>query len=138
MRLLVLPLGRRAKGPSDKLGHAVASILLEPSAARDRLTEGLFVNLKKDDPVGRVELAFRKSVDSEPLEIRIRNATGKQVFPYDYEEAVAAGLEAGVITDMEAQLVREAAELVDDALQVDVFPGDTAAALAKDEVAQTG
>ncbi len=138
MRLLVLPLGRRAKGPSDKLGHAVASILLEPSAARDRLTEGLFVNLKKDDPVGRVELAFRKSVDSEPLEIRIRNATGKQVFPYDFEEAVAAGLEAGVITDMEAQLVREAAELVDDALQVDVFPGDTAAALAKDEVAQTG
>lgn len=138
MRLLVLPLGRRAKGPSDKLGHAVASILLEPSAARDRLTEGLFVNLKKDDPVGRVELAFRKSVDSEPLEIRIRNATGKQVFPYDFEEAIAAGLEAGVITDMEAQLVREAAELVDDALQVDVFPGDTAAALAKDEVAQTG
>ena len=138
MRLLVLPLGRRAKGPSDKLGHAVASILLEPSAARDRLTEGLFVNLKKDDPVGRVELAFRKSVDSEPLEIRIRNATGKQVFPYDFEEAVAAGLEAGVITDMEAQLVREAAELVDDALQVDVFPGDTSAALAKDEVAQTG
>ncbi len=138
MRLLVLPLGRRAKGPSDKLGHAVASILLEPSAARDRLTEGLFVNLKKDDPVGRVELAFRKAVDSEPLEIRIRNATGKQVFPYDFEEAVAAGLEAGVITDMEAQLVREAAELVDDALQVDVFPGDTAAALAKDEVAQTG
>lgn len=138
MRLLVLPLGRRAKGPSDKLGHAVASILLEPSAARDRLTAGLFVNLKKDDPVGRVELAFRKSVDSEPLEIRIRNATGKQVFPYDFEEAIAAGLEAGVITDMEAQLVREAAELVDDALQVDVFPGDTAAALAKDEVAQTG
>jgi len=138
MRLLVLPLGRRAKGASDKLGHEVASILLEPSAARDRLTEGLFINLKKDDPVGRVELAFRKSVDSEPLEIKIRNATGKQVFPYDFEEAVAAGLEAGVITDMEAQLIREAAELVDDALQVDVFPGETAAALAEDEVAQAG
>ena len=94
--------------------------------------------MKKDDPVGRVELAFRKSIDSEPLEIKIRNATGKQVFPYDFEDAVAAGLEAGVITDMEAQLVREAAELVDDALQVDVFPGETAATAAEDDVAQAG
>ncbi|MCZ6560711.1 MAG: acyl-CoA dehydrogenase [Gammaproteobacteria bacterium] len=138
MRMLVLPLGRRSMGASDRLGHEVASILLEPSATRDRLTEGLFVSLRKDDPVGRVELAFRKAVDAEPLEIRIRNATGKQVFPYDFEEAVAAGLEAGVITDMEAQLVREAAELVDDALQVDVFPGDAAAEHAEGDVAQAG
>jgi acyl-CoA dehydrogenase len=37
---LSFPAGRRYLVPSDKLGHAVASMLLEPSAARDRLPRG--------------------------------------------------------------------------------------------------
>ncbi len=138
MRWVVMPLGRRAKGASDSLGHKVARILLEPSATRDRLVDGIFVRLQKDDPVGRVELAFRKSVESEPLEQKIRTATGKQVLPYDFEDAVAAGLEAGIITDMEAQLVREAAELVDDALQVDVFAADAELKKSAKDIARTG
>src|SRR5205085_9859980 len=43
LRRLVFPLGRPYVVPSDQLGHAVAKLLIEPSATRDRLTAGMFV-----------------------------------------------------------------------------------------------
>jgi hypothetical protein len=39
----IFPLGRPYEVPSDKLGHEVAQLLIEPSATRDRLTAGMFV-----------------------------------------------------------------------------------------------
>ena len=43
MRRLVFPLGRPYVVPSDRLGHEVARLLLEPSATRDRLTAGMYM-----------------------------------------------------------------------------------------------
>ena len=43
MRAIVFPLGRPYVIPSDKLGHDVAKLLLEPSATRDRLTAGMYL-----------------------------------------------------------------------------------------------
>ncbi len=42
MRRIVFPLGRPYVVPSDKLGHEVARLLIEPSATRDRLTAGMY------------------------------------------------------------------------------------------------
>ena len=42
LRFMVLPLGPRRRGPSDRLTQACAAILLEPSATRDRLTVDIF------------------------------------------------------------------------------------------------
>ena len=42
-RRIVFPLGRPYVVPSDHLGHQVASLLIEPSATRDRLTAGMFI-----------------------------------------------------------------------------------------------
>ena len=42
LRFIILPIGRRQRGPSDRLTAVCAKILTHPSATRDRLIEGLF------------------------------------------------------------------------------------------------
>ncbi len=127
MRFIVFPLGRSYRAPSDRVGHDVAQIILNPSRARDALTQGIFICQNADDAVGRMETAFAKVVASEPLEQAIRKATGVRIEPFDYEGPVNAALEAGVISEMDAQLIREAMEATRDAIAVDDFPPEQAA-----------
>ena len=70
----IFPLGRPYEVPSDKLGHEVARLLIEPSATRDRLTAGMFVPRDEADAVGVIELALEATVAAEPVELRIRKA----------------------------------------------------------------
>ena len=58
MRAIVFPLGRPYVIPSDKLGHDVAKLLLEPSATRDRLTAGMHLPTTGEDPVSLIERAL--------------------------------------------------------------------------------
>src|SRR5690606_25775057 len=55
---LAFPSGARAKPPADALGHRAAALLLEPSAARDRLPAGIFVPDDPDSALGRIEAAL--------------------------------------------------------------------------------
>jgi acyl-CoA dehydrogenase len=40
---LIFPLGQRLSPPSDHLGHQIATLLMQPGAARDRLTAGMYL-----------------------------------------------------------------------------------------------
>jgi hypothetical protein len=71
LRIIVFPLGRSWRLPDDRLGAKVASLVLHPSAARDRLTRGMFLSTDPDDPVGRLEHALDAVIAAEPLEQRI-------------------------------------------------------------------
>ena len=135
LRLLVMPLGRFARRPDDQLGHEVASLLLNPSAARDRLTRGMFICRDAGDVTGRMELALEKVVAAEPLERKLYEATGALVTPHAYEEAVRQGIESGVLNDVEARMIREAMELVADAVAVDDFPSHSESVPLQTEVA---
>ena len=53
MRRVVFPLGRPYVVPSDKLGHDVARLLIEPSATRDRLTAGIYLSHARGRSAGR-------------------------------------------------------------------------------------
>ena len=57
LRFLTLPFGAHRRGPSDRLTQACADILLNPSAARERLTVDIFHGIG-DDGVARLERAF--------------------------------------------------------------------------------
>jgi acyl-CoA dehydrogenase len=124
LRLIVFPLGRPFAGPSDRLGHQVANILLEPSSLRDRLTGGIFIPLEPGDPLGRLEDALEKVVAAEPVEQKLRDAVkaGRLKALRD-ESLLDAGLTLGVITSDEAQTLRLAMEARRDAIRVDDFPG---------------
>jgi len=66
LRFVVLPFGPRRHDPIDRLTVACAEILLEPGAARERLTAGLFLG-RGDDGVARLEHAFALAVECEPI-----------------------------------------------------------------------
>ena len=53
MRRIVFPLGRPYVVPSDRAGHEVARLLIEPSATRDRLTAGMYMPSNENDPIRR-------------------------------------------------------------------------------------
>jgi acyl-CoA dehydrogenase len=133
MRGIVFPLGRPYVIPSDKLGHDVAKLLLEPSATRDRLTAGMHLPTTGSDPVSLIERALAATLESEPIEARIRAAAKEGRF--DAKLPPGSGLEglleraqaANVVTADEAQRVLAARELVAKVIRVDDFPQDLGA-----------
>lgn len=128
MKWLLLPLGRSYRAPGDRLGHQAASLLMAPSAARDRLTRGMFVSGDPHDPIGRVENAMEQLLAVEPLEQKLQKELKIKLAPDTLESLLAGGLEQGLITEEEARLIRDAEAQVLDALQVDEFPAGALAA----------
>jgi acyl-CoA dehydrogenase len=57
LKFLIQPFGARVTGPSDRVVHQCAQLVLEPSAARDRLTADLS-HVDDDGGVARLEKAF--------------------------------------------------------------------------------
>ena len=119
LRPFVLPLGRRCRKASDALGHQVAKLLLSPSETRDRLTSGMFFEMKEDDPLGLMELALEKVILAEPIERKL----GVSINTTNMEASLEKGLEQGVINELEAETVREAMAITARAIAVDDFPG---------------
>ncbi len=122
LRRILFPLGRPYVVPSDRLGHAVAKLLLEPSATRDRLTAGMYVTRGEADIIGVLEAALEAAVAAEPVERRLRDA--QKAGRIDGADLARAGLAAGVITADEQALLARAARLRDEAIRVDDFPPD--------------
>jgi acyl-CoA dehydrogenase len=121
----IFPLGRPYEVPSDKLGHEVAQLLIEPSATRDRLTAGMFVPRDEADAVGVIELALEATVAAEPIEARIRAARKEgKVGAGDTATMAAHAFEAGIISAEEHALLQRRAVLRDRAIAVDDFPQD--------------
>jgi acyl-CoA dehydrogenase len=127
LRPFILPLGRRFKGASDTLGHQVAKLLLSPSETRDRLTAGLFMDVKAEDPMGLMELAMEKVIAAEPVEQKLAKGLRASVNHSNMESVLKRGVADGVINELEAETVREAIAITAVAIAVDDFPGRTKA-----------
>ncbi len=123
MRLCAFPLGRTFYGPSDRLGHRVAEILLEPTETRDQLTSGMFVPTDPADPLAQLEEALVQVIAAEPVEQKLREAVkAGSVRGRTDGEIVTAGVEGGIITADEAELLRQAHQARREVTRVDDFP----------------
>jgi acyl-CoA dehydrogenase len=125
----IFPLGRPYVVPSDRLGHQVAKLLIEPSETRDRLTEGTYAPRREDDALGVVDLALDATLAAEKVEAKIRAAekAGKidRVAVTGSESQLARhAMEAGAITADELALVEQRIRLRDKVIHVDDFPMD--------------
>ena len=133
MRRLVFPLGRPYVVPSDRLGHEVARLLVEPSATRDRLTAGMATPKSDDDPVGLVDHALTAVIAAEPVESKLRAAIKGGRFSAALEPGedafvlVERARAAGVISDEEAATLALAHELAAKVIRVDDFAQDLGA-----------
>jgi acyl-CoA dehydrogenase len=121
MRLLVLPLGRPYAPADDRLGHQVASLLLQPSDARDRLTRNAFTSQDPKDPVGRMEHALKQTLAAEPVEEKLQAGLKKRLTPANYLVLVEQATKNGILDAREAALLRDTHAVARDAIDVDEF-----------------
>lgn len=121
LRVIVLPLGRDLKRPSDKLDSQVARLLQTPSATRDRLAEGQYLTREEGNPLGLLEQALDDVLTAEPLFDKVCKAEGRKR-PFTQLDKVAdAGLALGIINQTEADLLRRAEESRLRTINVDDF-----------------
>ena len=111
LKFLLQPWGARVLGPSDRVVQACAQLILEPSAARERLTSELS-HVDDDGGVARLEKAFRLYVASEDIRKRLHAAR-----IHDWQEAV----KKGVITQAEGEKLAAAHDAVMKVIEVDDF-----------------
>jgi acyl-CoA dehydrogenase len=125
---IIFPFGHPYVVPSDEVGHRVAKILINPGAARDRLTAGCYIPATAEEPVGAVELAMAATVAAERIEAKIREAERAGRFennPHaNVRDIAKVALEAGVVTTAEYITLAERNRLRDIVVRVDDFPYD--------------
>ena len=122
MRVVVFPLGRRQKPATDALGHQVARHVLQPGEVRDRLTRDIYVSKDVNDPTGVLEVTLEKVIAAEPVEKKLEKAIRDGlVRRYHGSDWFADAAAKGVITEAEAEQLREVERLVARVIAVDHF-----------------
>ena len=121
LRVLIFPLGRRLKPPSDRTGRHVARLLMTPGPARDRLLEGCLstgtggCHRPAQRHPGKILLA-------DPVEQRLAKALRSgELEDAEGIDYLAVAAESGVISPEEAKLVRDAREARRAVIEVDDF-----------------
>jgi len=133
LRCVIFPLGRRFHAPSDKLGHEIVKLLLEPSATRDRLTRGLCLSTKAHHPLGRIDEALKQVISIKSLEKKIRAADrAGEIKGANYDEMAVAALKEKLITPAEYDHLVEAHAACMEVINVDDFdPSELVRSAAK-------
>lgn len=111
LKFVVQPFGARVIGPSDRVVHQCAQLVLEPSEARDRLTPDLS-HVDDDRGFARLEKAFLLVTSSAEITKRLRAAR-----VHDTKEAATKG----IITPSEAVQVDAARAAAAQVIEVDDF-----------------
>ena len=122
MRAVVFPFGAHYKPAPDWLGHKVVELVLTPGEVRDRLTRFIYVSNNVNDPTGLLEVTMAKVVAAETAEKKLDRAVrAGQVRRVHGTDWVGDAAKLGVITESEAQLLREVEQLTQRVIAVDHF-----------------
>jgi acyl-CoA dehydrogenase len=122
MRFVAFPFGRTYLPPSDALGKRIASLILQPGAARDRLTEHVFIPESKTQIVALLDEALNKVIAAELAEKKLNSAVHSGLCKAEsHDELLQEALEKEVIDANEVELIRAAVDIRREVIQVDDF-----------------
>ncbi len=122
LRSLLFPLSKPCAPPQDRLVGQLAHLLLTDNPARDRLTEGIYINNDPNDATGRIESAFKAVLKAAPVEAKLREAQKQGVLPKGSLSALLEqGLKTKLINQEEADLINRAELARHNAIRVDDF-----------------
>ena len=125
LRALIFPYGKTFKRPSDDLGQQAARILLKPGAARDRLTDGIFMPEDTSEPLGRIDAALEMVTLAGPVERKLNTAIKAGKLKSKSKKArIEEAVSENIITKEQATLVLEADIARMDVITVDDFDPD--------------
>jgi acyl-CoA dehydrogenase len=123
MRLLIFPRGLTYFAPSDRLGRDIVELIMNPTAARERLTQHSYKTCSANNPIGLLQEALVLSTLAEPLEKRIRVdgvKTGR-VTALDLPGQISQALHLGILSEAEAAALRDYDAKVSHLINVDDF-----------------
>ena len=123
MRLAIFPRGLTYSAPGDRLGRQIVDVVMTPSEARDRLTDGIYRTVEPGNPLGLLQEALVLSLMAEPIEKRIRVEGVKtgRITALDLPGQIQQALSTGIITETEAAQMRDYDRKVMDIVNVDDF-----------------
>ena len=125
LRWTIFPLGAPFRPPLDSRNRECAKIALEPGAARDRLTAGIYLPKDESDATGALEAAFLATVACEPIEKKFREAVKSgAIAPHPGVDTAQLARDAGVITAEEHVQWQKKEALRKRVIMVDDFPQD--------------
>ncbi|AXN03438.1 acyl-CoA dehydrogenase FadE [Vibrio anguillarum] len=108
LRILLMPIGRVRKAPSDKLDSQVAQILQTPSETRSRIGRNQYLAPTAHNAAGKIEQALEIILRAEPLFDKVCSVTNQRRPFLRLDEVAAIGLQQKILTEQEAQLLTEA------------------------------
>lgn len=125
MKLVVLPFGNRVRKPNDKLDHLVVAAMMKDNELRTRLTKLVYMG-EEDQPLAKMEAAFLAAIGAADADRKLGKALRKGGLrevegPQTYEDILQRAMQAGVLDEAEAQLLRHAEALRDEVIQVNSF-----------------
>jgi acyl-CoA dehydrogenase len=123
MRLVIFPRGLTYFPPSDAQGRAIARLITEPSAARERLSAFAYKTLEPGNALGLLQEALQLADAAEALEKRVRvdGVKSGRIKALDLPGQIAEALQLGILSDAEAAILGDYDAKVLNLIHVDDF-----------------
>ncbi len=125
LRVLIFPLGKRLMPPSDKLGHEVAALLMQPGEVRDRLTYGMYIPDDEQQAIGALEAALLSTLECEPLQAQLHAARREgKLKAMEELQRIFEARDIGLVTADQALLLERDYALRRKVIMVDDFASE--------------
>ncbi|RRZ92308.1 acyl-CoA dehydrogenase FadE [Erwinia sp. 198] len=127
LQVVVFPLGRCCRAPSDRLDHQLARILQVPSATRTRLGRGQYLTPGENNPAGQMEEALTDVMAAEAIHDRLSKKAQKPLSFTRLDKLAQKGLVEKWLTEEEAAVLTRAEASRLRSINVDEFEADALA-----------
>ena len=122
LRLLIFPRGRTFSSPSDELGQQVVELIINPTAARERLCADIYKTAEPGNPLGMLQEALELAEEVKPLERKVFDAKRRgELQSDDTPGQIEEARKKGVISAEEAQQITAFDRKVMELIAVDDF-----------------
>ncbi len=122
LRLLIFPRGRTFSSPSDELGQQVVELIINPTAARERLCADIYKTVEPGNPLGLLQEALELAEEVKPLERKVFDAKRRgDLESDDTPGQIEEARKKGVISAEEAKQITAFDKKVMELIGVDDF-----------------
>lgn len=123
LRAFIFPVGRRCKGPRDRLGKQLAEMQLSPTKMRTLLADKIYLGEgKAGNAMLDIDRALEAVLRTEPLYQKVQAAKrAKRIHAMTYQELLDAAVVAGELTANERDQLWKAHQLSMKIIDVDDF-----------------
>lgn len=124
LKVIIFPLGKRAKKPSDALEHELIKQMTALTKLRYALTKSCYIGDNMSDPTGKVELTFEMLMTMHDIEKKFcaaLKAGDIQSCRSNLDDQLTAAVRQCILTEDEAERYRVFSAMRDDVIAVDEF-----------------